>query len=78
MSALGQEQTFALHQPMSALPPIADITQRHSMRRGHPSVAPQTHCLLFFFFWVSWFLLFLLIAPVLTSIAPICASSTHG
>jgi len=23
MSALGQKQTFALHQPMSALPPIA-------------------------------------------------------
>jgi hypothetical protein len=25
MSALGQKQTFALHQPMSALPPKADI-----------------------------------------------------
>ena len=25
MSALGQKQTFAVHQPMSALPPIADI-----------------------------------------------------
>ena len=25
MSALGRKQTFALHQPMSALPPIADI-----------------------------------------------------
>src|SRR5262249_40106992 len=24
MSALGQKQTFAVHQPMSALPPIAD------------------------------------------------------
>jgi hypothetical protein len=25
MSALGQKQTFALHQPMSALPPKADM-----------------------------------------------------
>jgi hypothetical protein len=25
MSALGHKQTFALHQPMSALPPIADM-----------------------------------------------------
>jgi hypothetical protein len=25
MSALGQKQTFAVHQPMSALPPKADI-----------------------------------------------------
>ncbi len=25
MSALGQKQTFAVHQPMSALPPQADI-----------------------------------------------------
>jgi hypothetical protein len=25
MSALGQKQTCAVHQPMSALPPIADI-----------------------------------------------------
>ena len=25
MSALGQKQTFAVHQPMSALPPIADM-----------------------------------------------------
>jgi len=25
MSALGQKQTFAMHQPMSALPPKADI-----------------------------------------------------
>jgi hypothetical protein len=27
MSALGQKQTFAVHQPMSALPPKADIVQ---------------------------------------------------
>jgi hypothetical protein len=26
MSALGQKQTFAAHKPMSALPPIADIS----------------------------------------------------
>jgi hypothetical protein len=25
MSALGQKQTFAMHQPMSALPPKADM-----------------------------------------------------
>ena len=25
MSALGQKQTFAVHQPMSALPPIATL-----------------------------------------------------
>ena len=25
MSALGQKQTFAVHQPMSALPPKADM-----------------------------------------------------
>jgi len=25
MSALGQKQTFAVHQPMSALPPRADM-----------------------------------------------------
>ena len=25
MSALGQKRTFAVHQPMSALPPIADV-----------------------------------------------------
>jgi hypothetical protein len=28
MSALGQKQTFAVHQPMSASPPKADIPQR--------------------------------------------------
>jgi hypothetical protein len=28
MSALGQKQTCAVHQPMSALPPKADIRQR--------------------------------------------------
>ena len=25
MSVLGQKQTFAVHEPMSALPPLADI-----------------------------------------------------
>jgi hypothetical protein len=29
MSALGQKQTFALHQAMSALPPKADIRTQH-------------------------------------------------
>ena len=28
MSALGHKQTFAVHQPMSALPPKADIRRR--------------------------------------------------
>jgi hypothetical protein len=28
MSALGQKRTFAVHQPMSALPPKADIPTR--------------------------------------------------
>jgi len=32
MSALGQKQTFAVHQPMSALPPIA--TAKADMRHN--------------------------------------------
>ena len=39
MSALGQKQTFAVHQPMSALPPIAtaiaDSYVRSSPESGH-------------------------------------------
>ena len=31
MSALGQKRTFAAQQPMSALPPIADIDRRRGM-----------------------------------------------
>ena len=34
MSALGQKRTFALHQPMSALPPKADIYEDKLL--GHP------------------------------------------
>ena len=30
MSALGQKQTFAVHQPKSALPPKADIVLMHA------------------------------------------------
>jgi len=30
MSTLGQKQTFAVHQPMSALPPKADIVLTHA------------------------------------------------
>src|SRR5262245_51532383 len=36
MSALGQKQTFAVHQPMSALPPKADsAVQRGMSAKGH-------------------------------------------
>jgi hypothetical protein len=44
MSALGQKQTFALHQPMSALPPKADIREsdlRKKAARGR-SLKGQT------------------------------------
>src|SRR5262249_31200465 len=36
MSALGQKQTFALHQPMSALPPKADICSANRNVRFGP------------------------------------------
>ena len=39
MSALGQKQTFAMHQPMSALPPKADIRRT---REKKPSVGEPT------------------------------------
>ena len=49
------------------------------MRKGPLFGSPPYALLLFFFFGVfSWFLLFLLIAPVLTSITPIRASNAHG
>src|SRR5262245_16059268 len=39
MSALGQKQTFALHQPMSALPPIA--TAKADIRKPPCLLYPQ-------------------------------------
>ena len=53
--------------------PIADISQRHSMRKGPPFGIPSNA--LIFFFRCGWCLL---IAPVLTSITPIRASNAHG
>src|SRR5262245_48482568 len=37
MSALGQKQTFAVHQPMSALPPKADMCSANSYVRFGPN-----------------------------------------
>src|SRR5262249_40723521 len=41
MSALGQKQTFALHQPMSALPPKADICSAPAHVRFGPKADIQ-------------------------------------
>jgi len=47
MSALGQKQTFALHQPMSALPPESGHLQCSRLcplwaKSGHSRVPPST------------------------------------
>jgi hypothetical protein len=48
MSALGQEQTFAVHQPISTLPPKGDMCgatahARFRPRSGSRRVLRQTH-----------------------------------
>ena len=60
--------------------PRVDIAQRHSMRKGPPFGSPS-NALIFFLLVPSWLVSSgwcLLIAPVLTSITPICASNAHG
>src|SRR5262249_23344241 len=39
MSALGQKQTCAMHQPMSALPPKADMVRVTRLREPQPIIA---------------------------------------
>jgi hypothetical protein len=75
MSALGQKRTNAVAVRMFV---NSGHCARHSLRKGHPSVAPQTS--LFFSpdpvvvgVVVGDFL-----APVLTSITSIRASNAHG
>jgi hypothetical protein len=43
MSALGQKQTFAVHQPMSALPPKADIRVLRTTERVRPPIAADNN-----------------------------------
>ena len=41
-SALGQKQTFAVHQPMSALPPIATLIAYFGMSAMPPKAATKS------------------------------------
>jgi len=45
MSALGQKQTFALQNGVSALPPKADIHERrHVPANGEKRTPPELYC----------------------------------
>ena len=76
---LGRAVTDTLMQMRGCASKVGQMQSYPQCGRGHPSVAPQTHCLLFFFYCLlSWFLLFLLGAPIVTSITPIRAGDAHG